>query len=208
MKRLPILFFSTLVVVVFSFSGCTKILVETGKKALEDRTTEDQVTDTKIGTGILSRLSDKDKGLLLDVTADVWEQRVLLTGTLDDPQVKQEVVALVKEDSRVKVVYDELLIVSTEEKEKRRQEKKTQDSASKEGEGDTVDDYWISGKIQAQLLSTKGITSVNYRWHTIQAVVYIIGRARSETELNQVLEICGNTKGVKQVKPFIEVKPI
>ena len=30
-------------------------IVETAKKALETRTTEDQVTDTKIGAGILDR---------------------------------------------------------------------------------------------------------------------------------------------------------
>ena len=67
------------------WAGCTTVMIETGKKAFEDRTTEDQVTDAKITTGILSRFSDKDKGLLLDVSADVWEQRVLLTGTLDSP---------------------------------------------------------------------------------------------------------------------------
>ena len=42
-------------------------LMETGKKAFEDRSTEDQVTDTKIASGILAGLTDKDKSLLLDV---------------------------------------------------------------------------------------------------------------------------------------------
>lgn len=198
-----------LLCVMFGLSGCMQIMTETAKKAMEDRTTEDQVTDTKIGSGILSELGQKDKGLLLDVTAEVWEQRVLLTGTLDDAKVKQEVVQLVKADTRVKQVYDEILLVSPEIKAKRREQKKSQEKKSQEQEeGGTVDDYWISGKIQAQLVTAKGITSVNYRWHTVGHVVYIIGRARSQAELDKVLAICRGTEGIKQVKQFIEVKPI
>jgi len=108
---------------VFLLASCTTILMETGKKAFEDRTTEDQVTDPKIGAGILARLSDKDTGLLLDVSIDTWEQRVLLTGTLDDPAVRDEVLQLVKSDTRIKQVYDEIHIVTLEEKERRRKQK-------------------------------------------------------------------------------------
>lgn len=50
---------------------------------------------------------------MLDVTADVREQRVLLTGTLDDPQVRKEVVQLLREDPRVREVCDQIQMVST-----------------------------------------------------------------------------------------------
>jgi hyperosmotically inducible protein len=98
--------------VTLPLGGCFKVVTETAKKAMEDRTTEDQVTDTKIATSILSEFSNKDKGLLLDVNVDVWEQRVLLTGTLDDQKVRNEVVQLVKSDNRIKTVYDEIQIVT------------------------------------------------------------------------------------------------
>ncbi len=98
-------------------TGCLTVMKETAMKAMEDRTTDDQVTNTKISTGILSRLSDKDSGLLLDVNVDVWEQRVLLTGTLDNPAVRGDVVKLVREDTRMTAVYDEIQIVTPEEKE-------------------------------------------------------------------------------------------
>lgn len=92
-------------------SGCTTVLMETGEKSLEDRSTENQVTDTKMAKNFLSDLSGKDKGLLLDVNVDVWEQRVLLTGTLDDPNVRDEVVQMAKADARHKALYDEIQIV-------------------------------------------------------------------------------------------------
>ena len=189
-------------------AGCPNLLLETGKKAFEDRSTEDQVIDTKIGAGILSRLSDKDKGLLLDVSSDTWEQRVLLTGTLDDPTVRDEVLALVKSDERIKTVYDEIQIVTPEEKERRRKEAEEKKKDDTEGAGQTVNDFWISTKIDAQLIAAKGVTSVNYRWRSVRNQVYIIGRARTQAELDKVLQICRETKGVVSVKHFIEVKPI
>lgn len=192
---------------VLGLAGCTRLAIKAAEAALEDRTTEDQVTDTKISTGITTRLADKDAKLVLAVSADVWEQRVLLTGAVSDASIKKEVVALVKEDSRIREVYDEILIVPEEEASNRVEEQKKHE-ANKEDKGDTGNDYWISGEIKTKLVSTKGITSVNYRWHTVNGVVYLIGRARSERELKKILRICRGVDGVKQVKQFVEVKPI
>lgn len=176
-------------------SGCTTVLMETGEKALEDRSTENQVTDTKMATNFLSDLSGKDKGLLLDVNVDVWEQRVLLTGTLDDPNVRDEVVQMAKADARHKALYDEIQIVTPEEKERRRKQVEQQDKKDTEGMGQTVDDFWIAAKIEAQLIAAKGVTSVNYRWRSVRNQVYLIGRTRSQAELDKVLDIIRTTKG-------------
>lgn len=199
---------TTLVVLGLLWSGCTTVMIETGKKAFEDRTTDDQVTDTKIATGILSSLSDKDKGLLLDVNTDVWEQRVMLTGTLDDPAVRQEVVKMAKSDTRVKQVYDEIQIVTSEEKERRRKEAEEHDKKDTEGVGQSVDDFWIATKIEAQLIGEDGVTSVNYRWRSVRNQIYLIGRAGSQEELNKVLKIIRDTEGVSSVKHFVEIKPV
>mgnify|MGYP001228237336 FL=1 len=168
-----------------------------------------QLLDVKIDTNILSALSDKDKSLLLDVKTDVWEQRVMLTGTLDDPKMKADVVQLVKQaDPRVKKIYDEIQIVSKEEKEQRREAAKNKDESKKEGVGQAVNDFWIETKINAQLLSTRGVTSVNYRWRSVRDVVYLIGRSRSDDELKTVLGIVRKTEGVTEVKSFVEIKPL
>lgn len=197
---------TTLVISVALLSGCTTVMMETGKKAFEDRTTENQVTDTKIGAGVLSRLADRDKGLLLDVNVDIWEQRALLTGTLDDPQEKQAVADLVKSDSRVSTLYNDIQIVTKAEKEARRKKAEEGEKNSKEGIGQTVDDIWINTKIEAQLIATKGVTSVNYRWRSVRNQVSVIGRANSAAERTTVLDVIRATKGVEAVKQYIEVK--
>ncbi len=76
--------------------GCATLYQETAGRLWQDRSGEDQKTDFKIHSGILKRLSEKNKGLLLDVSVDSWEKRVMLTGTLDDPAVHKEVVALAR----------------------------------------------------------------------------------------------------------------
>jgi len=205
MKRLSL---GRLLVISVLLAGVTTAgCLTAAQMALEDRTTEDQATDAAIATGILSRFADKDKGLLLDVSVDVQEQRVMLTGTLDDPAMKKTVVELVGTDRRVKKVYDEIQIVTKEEKARRREEAEKQKKESKEGAGQSVNDFWIATKIEAQLVGAGGIRSINYRWRSVRNKVYIIGRAREAEELNKVLDICRNTKGVESVKHFIEVRP-
>ena len=194
---------------VLGTTGCLQVYEQAAKTAFEDRSNDDHILDVKIDANILSALSDKDKGLLLDVKTDVWEQRVMLTGTLDDPKVKEDVVQLVKQaDARVKKIYDEVQIVSKEEKEQRREAAKNKDESKKEGVGQAVNDFWIETKINAQLLSTRGVTSVNYRWRSVRDVVYLIGRSRSEDELKTVLDIVRKTEGVTGVKHFVEIKPV
>ncbi len=166
--------------------------------------------DLKIHTSILDRLSDKDKGLLLDVSADVWEQRVMLTGTLDDSAVHKEVIKLAKQDDRIKKFYDHIQIVTKEEKEARRKQKEDQKQNKgkedeKSGVGQTVDDFWIETKIKAQLITGQNVTSVNYFYRSVKNNVYVIGKAKSQFEKDKVLQVIKDTKGVTSVTEHIEV---
>jgi osmotically-inducible protein OsmY len=141
------------------------------------------------------------------VNADVWEQRVLLTGTVVDSLTRQELVRRVKADPRIVKTHDEIQVVSKEEQARRRAA--THPSATKrEGTDRVMSDVWIETKISAQLIAAKEVTSVNYRWRSVRSTVYLIGRAQSRTELNAVLAIARATDGVAQVKTFIEVKPV
>ncbi len=203
-------------VVVLAFSGafaggCAPtagtVLAAAAQKAWEDRSTGDQVTDAKITTGILKRLANKDKDLLLDVSVDVWEQRVMLTGTLDDAKTRDGVVKLARADDRIKAFHNEIQVVSTAQRDQRRQQAEQKDSGEKGGVGQTVNDVWIETKIKAKLLTASGVTSVNYFWRSVRNTIYVIGRARSTGERDKVLAIIRGTDGVKGVKHFIQIKP-
>lgn len=186
------------------FSGCTSIVTSAAQKAWESRSTEDQVTDSKIHTGILDKIKNKDKGLLLDVSVDVWEQRVMLTGTLDDAGVRSEVESLAKQDSRIKVIHNHIQVVTKEEKEARRKQKE-EGGDEKSGAGQAVNDFWIETKIKAQLLTQSNVTSVNYFYRSVLNHIYVIGEAANAPEKSMVLSIIRATEGVKSVQEHIEV---
>ena len=59
-----------------------------------------------------------------------------------------------------------------------------------------ANDLWLETNLKVQLLGTKGIRSMNYRWRSVKGAVYLIGTARSQLELNTVLNVIRTTKGV------------
>lgn len=198
---------TVLAVALVVLGGCTPTVIsETAQAVFEDRITEDQVTDLKIASGLYKRLANKDQNLVLDIGVDVWEQRLLLTGALDRQGVIDEVVRLARSDSRIKALYNEIRLVSTAVREARRKQSETGASGEKTGLKQTVDDYWIETKIKGQLLTTSHVRSVNYRWRSVKNTVYLIGRARSADELDRVLAVIRATKGVANIKHFVEVK--
>ena len=186
-------------------SGCTTVVWETAKKLRENRLSEDQFTDSKIGATLMAGLAEQSLGLLIDVNADVWETRVLLSGMVTDSGVRKEVVRQVRTDKRILKVYDEIQVVSAAEQAKRREAAKAMSHQAAASQPDN--DFWVETKISAKLVSAQDVISVNYRWRSVRNTVYVIGRAQNKQELAQVLALIKTTDGVARIKSFIEVKP-
>ncbi len=186
-------------------SPTNNIVTSAAQAAFEDRLTEEQVVDAKIKTGILDRLIKIDKMLALDLSVDVWKTRVMVTGTLSSADIRNQAARAAQQDSRISKFYNEVRLITEDEQAQRREWKeKAKAGASKAAE--TLDDFWIETKIGAQLLSTEGINSVNYRWRSVLGTVYLLGEAQSAKELNAVVNIIKNTKGVRALKSYAPVR--
>ncbi len=188
-------------------AGCTTVVWETAKKLRESRAGDAQFTDTKISVNLMSGLAEKDMGLFMDVNADVWESRVLLTGTVTDASIRQEVVRKVRADKRIAKIYDEIQVVSAARQAQQRELAKSQTTPRKNASPGSENDLWLETKIAAQLVSAPNVVSVNYRWRSVRNILYVIGRASSKQELAQVLGIIKATDGVARVKSFVELQP-
>ena len=186
--------------------GCTTVLSESAKRAAENRHSSDFFTDAQIGTSLFSVLAQKDAGLALDVNIDVWEQRVMLTGTVVDAKTRAAVVQMVRADKRVQKVYDEIQTVSADELARRRASVAKRDAGKREGLERFASDYWIETKITGQLLATKDVSSVNLRWRSVRNTVYVIGRAQSADEHRKAMDAIRSVEGVAQLRSFVEVK--
>lgn len=198
---------ATLLALTIALDGCTTMVWETAKKLHENRATEVQFDDTRISANLMSMLAERDLGLFMNVNADVWEARVLLTGTVTDHRTRRDVVRQVRSDKRIEKVFDEIQVVSQAEQDKRRQQARHQRAATVRDSTALGIDFWIETKIAAKLLTAKDVTSVNYRWRSVRNTLYVIGCAHSKQELTQVLTLLRATDGVSRVKSFVEIRP-
>jgi len=196
-----------LLLATLGLAGCTTVVWETAKKLRESRDGDTQFTDTKISVNLMSGLAEKDMGLFMDVNADVWESRVLLTGTVTDTSIRQEVVRKVRADKRIVKIYDEIQVVSAVRQAQQREMAKPQSTTRKSGSPVPENDLWVETKIAAQLVSAPNVVSVNYRWRSVRNILYVIGQASSKQELAQVMAIIRATDGVARVKSFVDIKP-
>lgn len=174
---------------------------------LEDRTGNDQWVDTQIKSGILGEFSKLDHTYLMDVNVDIWKQNVMITGMVDSKAKYYDVTSLIKQDTRIKNVYDHLVVADEETIAAYHQaeDEYGKNAVPTDSATQSVSDVWIEGQIKALLMAEKGVSSVNYRWQSVQNIVYIMGEAQSDEELQKVLSIVRRIKGVSRVVSHIAV---
>ena len=63
-------------------------------------------------------------------------------------------------------------------------------------------------KINAKLLLDKDILNLNYSVEVVNSIVYLIGIAQSQKELDSVINISESTYGVQNVINYVRLKDI
>jgi len=173
-------------------AACTQPtgLVNVASSPVEDRSLETLRDDTAITFDINEiMLGEKYRDLFPEVSTDVYEHVVMLTGTVKFAQNKQRASDIVRGVKGVKRIINELQVTSDY------------------GVGSAANDLWIETKLKVLLLGTKGIRSINYRWRSVNGTVYVIGAGRSQAELNTVLNVIRKTERVKKVVNHAWIRP-
>jgi osmotically-inducible protein OsmY len=111
--------------------------------------------------------------------------RVLITGIVQNPDLRVEAVRLAWQAEGVKQVINEIRV------------------ADSEGLPGYVHDKWITTRLRTALIFDKGVYSINYTIDTVQGTVYLMGIARSQAEMDRVIEIARSIAGVHQVVSYI-----
>jgi len=154
----------------------------------EDRPLSEAGTDLRIKTNILTAFAEEAKGLLVDVSTDVYEGQVLLTGSVKKPEDRRTAEAITQGISGVRQIFNEIQV--------------TEEGGLKA----SAKDLAIETKLKANLLTAKGVTSINYRWRAVNGVLFFLGLARSQEELDKVLAIARQIDGVKDVVSHVFIK--
>lgn len=155
--------------------------------AMQERSVGDVIDDASIMIRINRELLKL--GIFYAVTVKVSEGRVLLLGTVNTPDKRVQAEKVAWQQRDVREVVNEITI--------------SEGAASLQS---MVLDGAISTQIRARVLARAGVKSMNYSVNTIGGVVYLMGIAQSQKELNTVIAIAKRVRGVKQVISYVRLK--
>lgn len=183
----------TLAVASLGLSGCTVVGAATGAgaslgvAASQEGGLSRAATDFRIQAEIndLWFRSNVDSFLKLDMTVN--QGRVLVTGVVQDPEERVEAIRLAWQPEGVKQVINEIQV------------------AQSDGIIGYAKDAWISTRLRTALTLDKNIQSINYSIDTVKGVIYLIGSARNQDELNRVIEKARTIPDVKRVVSYVKL---
>lgn len=143
--------------------------------------------DLRIKAAISDAWFQYDLNTFAKLTATVDQGRVLLTGVVQDPEARVEAVRRVWQVEGVKQVINEIKV------------------ADGEGVPGYLNDKWISTRLRTEMTFDADIQSINYTIETVQGVVYLMGVARSQEELDRVTQRARTIPNVKQVVSYVKM---
>lgn len=157
----------------------------------QERSAGAALDDAGISAKVQARLLSKAPKLFVNTGVEVNEGRVLLTGVVKSDEDKTEAGRLVWETSGVKEVLNELQVVS--------------EQSFFSGIKHLAIDTRITTELLNSMVQDKDVVSINYTVETVNGIVYLIGIARSDSELAKVTDYARNINGVKKVVSHVRV---
>ena len=171
-----------------SFPIATGVAVKAVTVSNSDRSIGDFVDDVLIKTVLKNSYFDQSEEIFFNVDVEVSQGRVLLTGTVDNIDLRIEATRIAWGVKGVQTVINEIQISQS-------------DSIL-----NFADDLVISTKVLAKLMLDEEINSLNYNIETVNKIVYIIGISSSSEEKQKAIELSKEVFGVEEVVDYITIK--
>ena len=168
---------------ILATGGATGMVVAEG-----DRSFGTVVDDATIKINIAAKFINSDDNLFVDISTSVLEGRVLLTGLVDNQEIRIEAVRKVWEVEGVNEVVNEIQIGNR--------------SSLKE----YAQDVWITTQVRGLAAKTLGLRSIAYNFETIQGKVYIAGITKTPDQLDELIDVAKTVKGVTEIINYVIIK--
>ncbi len=163
--------------------GGTAMVVAEG-----DRSLGSVVDDATIKVNIAAKFLNAGNNIFVDINTTVLEGRVLLTGLVDNQEIRIEAVRMVWEVEGVKEVINEIEI------------------GNRETIKDYANDLWINTQARGVAAKTIGLRSVGYNFETINGKLYVAGITSRPEQLESLVEALKVIKGVKEIINYVIIK--
>ena len=152
-----------------------------------DRSIGEFVDDVLIKTVLKNSYFDQSEKIFFNVDVEVSQGRVLLTGTVDNIDLRIEATRIAWGVKGVQTVINEIQISES-------------DSIL-----DFADDLVISTKVMAKIMLDEDVNSLNYNIETVNKIVYVIGISGSSDEKQKVIDLSKEVFGVEEVVDYITI---
>jgi len=159
-----------------------------GVVAVQDRTMGEGIDDALASNQIKSRLLMLDRAGFSAVDVEVAAGRLLLSGYAPSEQHRDAAEVTARNVASVREVFNEIQV----------------------GPADTwrrsAQDEFITAQVRTRLIASRSVRGVNVNIETHRGVVYLLGLARTEEELQRAAEITSTVSGVSRVVSLMTVR--
>lgn len=171
--------FLPLLLIALVIGGCGPLIV--GDSNVQERSVHTAVDDLSTRAELNKIFFEDNIDLLSNVSFSVIESRVLLKGAVEKHEHRIRALELAWQAAGVKEVINEIQV------------------SNQDNIVDYVRDTWISAQLKTEILFDKNISSINYNIETINGVIYIVGIATNQSELDRVVDHARRIENVKKV---------
>ena len=184
----------TLFLILAFLSGCASAIIggvaTVGVATVQERSVKDAAIDLKLELQIQEALMRSSiEKLFISVDIHIVEQRVLLIGNVSSQELRDKAAKIVWETSpKIKEVLNEITI------------------GNKSSLISEAKDARISLSLSGLLISDVEVSDINFSHSVSKQVIYLMGIASNEVELDKVIYHARTVKGVKKVISHIIIK--
>ena len=193
-KIIKISSFPILLIFAFFNYGCSPagVLATGGSSAMVvaegERSLGTVIDDATIKVNIAAKFLNAGDNLFVNINTSVLEGRVLLTGLVDNQELRIEAVRLVWEAEGVQEIINEIEI------------------GNRSSIKDYANDLWINTQARGVAAKTMGIRSVTFNFETIKGKIYIAGITTRPDLLEETISALKNIKGVNEIVNYVIIK--
>ena len=153
-----------------------------------DRSMGNVIDDATIKVNIAAKFISSEDNLFVDVSTTVLNGRVLMTGLVDNQEVRIDAVRRVWEVEGVQEVINEIQI------------------GNRASLKEYANDVWINAQAKGLAAKAVGLRVVAYNFETIQGKVYIAGITSRPEQLEDLINAVKTIKGVKEIVNYVIIK--
>ena len=168
---------------ILASGGATTMVVAEG-----DRSLGTVVDDATIKLHLSTKFLKSKNSIFLNINTTVSDGRVLLTGIVENQEIRIDAVKSVWEVSGVKEVINEIEV------------------GDKATLKEYANDLWITAQVKSLAAQTVGFRVLSYNFETIKGKVYIAGISSRPKQLQEIISAIKTIKGVKEIVNYVTLK--